>query len=253
MGEETPSEGCRPQALSSTPLEHRRDLRQFGGVGVNRVEVLNAAPDRPMAGFGEHFGIPQLAHVVGDVRQRVLQFLGHHLRRDRLNLVCSEPQDATAELMAQGLLDRFLLLPELLHSEPFPRPVSVRNWLSMRLTPYRSGSIEWREQIITRVFAAAIRLGNRNDPLVSDVTRVAAVFGQRLAQLRTDKNFSQEQLADLAAVHRTAISNLEKGAHLPRLDTILKLAGALEIEPCQMIQGLPDWTPPSTSPGGFGK
>jgi transcriptional regulator with XRE-family HTH domain len=101
------------------------------------------------------------------------------------------------------------------------------------------------------LFAAVIRLGNRNDPLVSDATRVAADFGQRLAQLRTNKALSQEQVADLAGVHRTAISNLEKGAHLPRLDTLLKLAAALEVDPCHLIQGLPRWTPPSTSPGRF--
>ncbi|HET8814300.1 MAG TPA: helix-turn-helix transcriptional regulator [Solirubrobacterales bacterium] len=86
---------------------------------------------------------------------------------------------------------------------------------------------------------------------MSDSTRVAADFGQRLAQLRTNKGLSQERVADLADVHRTAISNLEQGSHLPRLDTLLKLAAALEVEPCHLIHNLPRWTPPSTAPGRF--
>lgn len=86
---------------------------------------------------------------------------------------------------------------------------------------------------------------------MSDATRVAADFGQRLARVRTDKGLSQEQVADLAGIHRTAISNLEQGSHLPRLDTLLKLAAALEVEACHLIHDLPQWTPPSTSPGHF--
>jgi DNA-binding XRE family transcriptional regulator len=122
----------------------------------------------------------------------------------------------------------------------------------MQISRYQPRSIDWLPRIITRIFTAAIKLRNRNDPLVSDAIRVSDAFGQRLAQLRTDKGLSQERVADLAAIHRTAISNLEKGSNLPRLDTLLKLAAALEVEPCHLIQGLPKWTPPSSSPGRFG-
>lgn len=86
---------------------------------------------------------------------------------------------------------------------------------------------------------------------MSDATPVGTAFGQRLAQLRTDKQLSQEALAHRADLHRTLISKLEKGTNVPRLDTVLKLAASLEIEPGQMIAELPVWTPQSTSPGVF--
>jgi transcriptional regulator with XRE-family HTH domain len=84
---------------------------------------------------------------------------------------------------------------------------------------------------------------------VTDV-RVAAAraFGEKLAHFRAIAGISQEELGHLSAIHRTQISALEKGHKQPRLDTIIKIAGALEVDPCELIKGL-RWTPPSTRPG----
>jgi hypothetical protein len=42
----------------------------------------------------------------------------------------------------------------------------------------------------------------------------------------------------------------ERGARIPRLDTILKLADGLSISPCELIEGMV-WEPGSFLPGGF--
>lgn len=44
--------------------------------------------------------------------------------------------------------------------------------------------------------------------------------------------------AERAGLHRTEVSLVERGERLPRLDTIVKLAGALEEEPCELLRGM---------------
>lgn len=55
------------------------------------------------------------------------------------------------------------------------------------------------------------------------------LFGKRVAVLRHSKNLSQEELADKCGIHRTYIGALERGEKSPTLNTIEKLANALEI------------------------
>jgi transcriptional regulator with XRE-family HTH domain len=86
---------------------------------------------------------------------------------------------------------------------------------------------------------------------VSDVSRIAAEsFGKQVARHRAKAGITQEELGHLSSVHRTEIGLLENGHRQPRLDTIIKIAGALDVDPCELIKGL-RWTPPSTSPGEF--
>lgn len=86
---------------------------------------------------------------------------------------------------------------------------------------------------------------------MSDERLVGVAFGQRLARLRTEHDLTQEELAYRSELHRTAVANLEKGANVPRLDTVLKLAAALSTPPCQLIEGLPEWKLPSRAAGRF--
>jgi len=46
---------------------------------------------------------------------------------------------------------------------------------------------------------------------------------------------TQEALADAAGLHRTQISLIERGQRCVRLDTIEKLAVALQVQPSDMI------------------
>jgi len=91
-----------------------------------------------------------------------------------------------------------------------------------------------------------VRCADRRMLLVEIATR----FGENLARCRRRAGMSQEELGVRASLHRTEISLLERGTRLPRIDTAIKLAGALEIPLGELIEGI-DWSPGSTSTGSF--
>jgi len=80
---------------------------------------------------------------------------------------------------------------------------------------------------------------------------VAERFGANLLRERKRAGLSQEQLGFKASLHRTEISLLERGTRVPRIDTCLKLVGALGIAPADLLTGI-SWTPPQAQPGRFG-
>lgn len=61
------------------------------------------------------------------------------------------------------------------------------------------------------------------------VTEVAKRFGENLVRCRKRTGFSQEALGLRASLNRTEISLLERGTRVPRIDTLVKLAAALEV------------------------
>lgn len=54
-------------------------------------------------------------------------------------------------------------------------------------------------------------------------------FGAKLRLIRNRKGFSQERLAELAGLHQTYISSVERGERNISLLNISKLAEALEV------------------------
>jgi transcriptional regulator with XRE-family HTH domain len=79
---------------------------------------------------------------------------------------------------------------------------------------------------------------------------VAARFGDNLARQRKLADLSQEELSLRASLHRTEVSQLERGLRLPRIDTLVKLTGSLEISADELLEGI-TWTPGDYRPGGF--
>jgi transcriptional regulator with XRE-family HTH domain len=79
---------------------------------------------------------------------------------------------------------------------------------------------------------------------------VAARFGDNLFRARKHAGLSQEELGFRSELHRTEIGLLERGSRIPRIDTLVKLAGALSVSPLDLIHGI-DWKPASTLSGGF--
>jgi transcriptional regulator with XRE-family HTH domain len=75
-------------------------------------------------------------------------------------------------------------------------------------------------------------------------------FGQNLLRARSRLGISQEELAVRASLHRTEIGLLERGERLPRIDTAIKLAGALGLPLASLVEGI-DWQPGSTQAGAF--
>lgn len=54
-------------------------------------------------------------------------------------------------------------------------------------------------------------------------------LARNLRKLRQEKGLSQEAFADLAGIHRTYISDLERGARNPTITVVDKLALALGV------------------------
>lgn len=79
---------------------------------------------------------------------------------------------------------------------------------------------------------------------------VAVQFGNNLRYCRKRTGLSQEEAAVRASLHRTEIGLLERGERTPRIDTVIRLAGALGVSPEELVDGM-NWKPGSVQRGGF--
>jgi transcriptional regulator with XRE-family HTH domain len=79
---------------------------------------------------------------------------------------------------------------------------------------------------------------------------VAERFAENLMVYRRRAKLSQEELGFLASLHRTEIGQLERGSRLPKIDTLVRLAGALSIPPGDLLKGVA-WKASKTRPGQF--
>jgi transcriptional regulator with XRE-family HTH domain len=61
-------------------------------------------------------------------------------------------------------------------------------------------------------------------------------FGDRVRQLRLDRGWSQELLAEKAQLHRTYVVEVERGHRNASLDVIQALATALSVPPATLFQ-----------------
>jgi len=72
-------------------------------------------------------------------------------------------------------------------------------------------------------------------PIGRPASKVAPIFGQRLAALRRSKGLSQRELAAKLNTTREAIDYYERRAQNPTLDLIQKLAEALEVTVAELL------------------
>lgn len=79
---------------------------------------------------------------------------------------------------------------------------------------------------------------------------VAGQFGDNLRRCRKRADLSQEEVAVRASLHRTAVGQLERAERVARIDTVIKLAGALAVSPAVLLEGLA-WEPGGTRLGQF--
>jgi transcriptional regulator with XRE-family HTH domain len=63
-------------------------------------------------------------------------------------------------------------------------------------------------------------------------------FGEQVRNFRKARGLSQEELAELAGLHRNYIGGIERGERNVALLNILRLAKALEISPSDLLKGL---------------
>lgn len=79
---------------------------------------------------------------------------------------------------------------------------------------------------------------------------LARCLGENVLLIRRRADLSQEELGSLASLHRTEIGQLERGVRLARIDTVIKLAGALEVPPGDLLKGMA-WIPGGAPRGKF--
>ena len=67
---------------------------------------------------------------------------------------------------------------------------------------------------------------------------IAKIVGQRIRNNRTNKHLSQEKLAELCGCHPTYIGQLERGEKNATLESIEKIAIALDIPLSDLLEKL---------------
>jgi transcriptional regulator with XRE-family HTH domain len=77
------------------------------------------------------------------------------------------------------------------------------------------------------------------------LTETTRAFGERVRDRRNQLGISQETAADRIGIHWSALGKIERGQRSLRLETILKIAGGLDIDAGTLVTGLP--IPPSES------
>jgi transcriptional regulator with XRE-family HTH domain len=75
------------------------------------------------------------------------------------------------------------------------------------------------------------------------------VFSANLKRLRENGDLSQEDLSIKASLVRNHVGKIEKGNLFPEMDTVYRLAGALGIEPAELLTGI-YWQPDDSKAGG---
>lgn len=66
---------------------------------------------------------------------------------------------------------------------------------------------------------------------------IRARLGQNIREFRQKKGWSQEDYADRAGIHRTYVSDIERGRRNPTITVVEKLAAPLGIDPGRLL----DW------------
>ena len=61
------------------------------------------------------------------------------------------------------------------------------------------------------------------------------IVGEAIAEARREKNLSQEVLSGLAGIGRTHLSAIERGERKPTLETLYRIAAALDIKMSDII------------------
>ena len=72
-------------------------------------------------------------------------------------------------------------------------------------------------------------------PSDPDYARDVAEFGGKVRMYREKRNMTLDDLADRIDSDKAALSRIENGDRVPRLDSVLRIADALEITPAMLL------------------
>lgn len=68
------------------------------------------------------------------------------------------------------------------------------------------------------------------------MTDIKKQLGQKIKELRLRAGYSQEELASKASLHRTYMSDIERGERNVSVENIKKIADALEVDPSELLK-----------------
>lgn len=73
----------------------------------------------------------------------------------------------------------------------------------------------------------------------SDLTKPRSTLARNIRRLRAERGISQENLADLASLHRTYVGSIERSERNVSIDNIAKLAKALGVNISELLKEEP--------------
>jgi transcriptional regulator with XRE-family HTH domain len=76
------------------------------------------------------------------------------------------------------------------------------------------------------------------EPAEESKKLVAERFALNLARCKRERGMSLTEIAERAEIHRTHLGLLLRGKRLVRIDTVVKLAAALDIPPGALLEGV---------------
>lgn len=68
------------------------------------------------------------------------------------------------------------------------------------------------------------------------MTNIKKQLGQKIKELRLRAGYSQEELASKANLHRTYMSDIERGERNVSVENIKKIADALGVDPSELLK-----------------
>ena len=77
--------------------------------------------------------------------------------------------------------------------------------------------------------------GRYNNEGLPGAPRFRLTMGRRIRLIRQQRGWSQEVLAELADLNRSYVGAVERGEHNIGIDTIERLAFALDITMCRLV------------------
>jgi len=84
---------------------------------------------------------------------------------------------------------------------------------------------------------------------MSDKRAVAERFGANVRHYKEQRGLSLTLLAQRAGIHRTQVGLVIRGKRVVQIDTLIKLASALEVPPGALLDGI-TWKPEQPGPPG---
>lgn len=86
-----------------------------------------------------------------------------------------------------------------------------------------------------------------------DINELKVRFGKVVLARRLKAEIGQDDFAAKAEMHRTTLSALERGKHLPTLDLVHRIAQALNVKMAELVAEAEDETKPLNDPPALPK